>query len=347
MMQPFPGRPAFGEILPTAGTNNLSYTGRMGGTSAACPQVSAVAALILSVNNTLTQQQVFDIITQSAEKVGGYTYNANGWSPELGNGRLNACAALSRIPNRYIVNGNDPLCVNATYAIAGLPLGSTISWGSSNNSIATISSTGVATKVGNGNVTFTASINIPNRCGTSTATKTILVGLGDPIFEQKTIICPPGNQYSIAARVTNIPSATLYSWYIDGILKTTSSGNSATVPGGLANGTSHTLQAKIQMSCGLSLTALPEGRYSARCGGGGTLLKVSPNPTSNTLNVETTGEENFTEIRIFDKLGNLRKEFKILKTNKTSINLADLPIDTYTIQVFDGTDWTTTRFVKN
>ncbi|MCK9403079.1 MAG: S8 family serine peptidase [Chitinophagaceae bacterium] len=86
--------PALGEILPATGTNNLSYTGRMGGTSAACPQVAAVAALVLSLNNNLTQLQVFDIITKSADKVGGYAYNANGWSAELGNGRLNACAVL-------------------------------------------------------------------------------------------------------------------------------------------------------------------------------------------------------------------------------------------------------------
>jgi len=54
--------PAAGEQLPAAGINFLSYTARMGGTSAACPQVAGVAALMLSIYPNLTQQQVFDIL---------------------------------------------------------------------------------------------------------------------------------------------------------------------------------------------------------------------------------------------------------------------------------------------
>ena len=43
-----------GEVLPSSGTNHLSYTGRFGGTSAACPQIAGVSALMLSVNPTLS-----------------------------------------------------------------------------------------------------------------------------------------------------------------------------------------------------------------------------------------------------------------------------------------------------
>lgn len=85
--------PSVGEVLPNTGTNYLAYTARFGGTSAACPQVAAIAALVLSVNANLTQQQVFDIITSSADKVGGYTYTSN-QSNELGYGRVNAYGAV-------------------------------------------------------------------------------------------------------------------------------------------------------------------------------------------------------------------------------------------------------------
>lgn len=85
--------PIAGEQLPNAGTNFLSYTGRFGGTSAATPQISAVAALILSIDPNLTQQEVFDILMCAAEDVGGYTYNT-GVSDELGNGRVNAFRAI-------------------------------------------------------------------------------------------------------------------------------------------------------------------------------------------------------------------------------------------------------------
>lgn len=83
-----------GVYFPATGTNHDSYTGRMGGTSAACPQVAAAAALLLSLNPNLTQQQVFNLLTQNADKVGGYTYNASGFSNELGYGRLNLYRAV-------------------------------------------------------------------------------------------------------------------------------------------------------------------------------------------------------------------------------------------------------------
>lgn len=93
-----PGTPGYNsagnnEILPSTGTNNLAYTGRMGGTSAATPLAAGIAALVLSIDDNLTQQQVFNILTQSADDVGGYTYTA-GVSKEMGHGRVNAFEAV-------------------------------------------------------------------------------------------------------------------------------------------------------------------------------------------------------------------------------------------------------------
>ena len=85
-----------GVYLPSSGSAFNSYTGRMGGTSAACPQVAAGAALLLSLNSSLTQQQVFTILTENADKTGGYTYNTSGFSNELGFGRLNLYRAVQK-----------------------------------------------------------------------------------------------------------------------------------------------------------------------------------------------------------------------------------------------------------
>ncbi|MBW8332766.1 MAG: S8 family serine peptidase [Prolixibacteraceae bacterium] len=85
--------PSTGETLPNTGTNYLSYTGRFGGTSHACPVVAGVAALLLSVNPNLTPQQVFNILTGTADKIGSYTY-VNGRCNETGYGRVNAFAAV-------------------------------------------------------------------------------------------------------------------------------------------------------------------------------------------------------------------------------------------------------------
>lgn len=84
-------------IYSTTASNNYMSSS---GTSFACPQVAAVAALILSRDPTLTQKQVSNIIESTAQKIGGYTYaktsgRLNGtWCESLGYGLLNAFKAV-------------------------------------------------------------------------------------------------------------------------------------------------------------------------------------------------------------------------------------------------------------
>lgn len=80
--------------------SNEDYTIWFTGTSAACPHVAAVAGLILSLDPTLTQHEVADIIESTAQKVGGYEYGTsatrpNGtWNTYMGYGLLDAHAAV-------------------------------------------------------------------------------------------------------------------------------------------------------------------------------------------------------------------------------------------------------------
>lgn len=76
------------------------YVLNFGATSAACPHVSAIAALMLSVNPNLTRAEVNEIIQSTARKVGGYTYsNTTGkpdgtWNVQMGYGLVDAYAAV-------------------------------------------------------------------------------------------------------------------------------------------------------------------------------------------------------------------------------------------------------------
>lgn len=87
-----------GVKIPT--TSNTGYTMTFNGTSSACPHVAGIAALVLSVNPSLTQSQVNDIIEQTAQKIGTYSYiqkidRKNGtWNNEMGYGLCNAYAAV-------------------------------------------------------------------------------------------------------------------------------------------------------------------------------------------------------------------------------------------------------------
>ncbi len=77
------------------GYNSGSDMNNFGGTSAACPQVSGVAALILSLNPNLTEQQVKDLITQNATDIGAAGKdNLYGW------GRIDAAKTLAKLKSQ-------------------------------------------------------------------------------------------------------------------------------------------------------------------------------------------------------------------------------------------------------
>lgn len=153
------------------------YYSSFSGTSAAAPHIAGVAALILAVNNSLTSAQVTSILTASAEKVGGYFYDGNGWSAELGFGRLNACRALYKA---FAISGNSSLCSPSVYSIPNLPPVISVSWNVSPASIVSISGSGnsiTLTRIGtaNGNVTLSATLS--GSCGPEVINKSIYVGV--------------------------------------------------------------------------------------------------------------------------------------------------------------------------
>jgi subtilisin family serine protease len=80
------------DITGPAGYSYDNYTSTFSGTSASAPHVAGIAALILSVNPSLTWYQVRDIIRASADKVPGM--GGQNRTDEYGYGRVNAYQAL-------------------------------------------------------------------------------------------------------------------------------------------------------------------------------------------------------------------------------------------------------------
>ena len=85
-----------GIIIPTTDINS-DYT-LFEGTSAACPHVAGVIALMLSANPCLTQEEVRRILHLSCDKLDsyGFCYNNNNlsWDYEVGYGKINAHKAV-------------------------------------------------------------------------------------------------------------------------------------------------------------------------------------------------------------------------------------------------------------
>ncbi|GAB3413015.1 S8 family serine peptidase [Niabella aquatica] len=109
--------------------SDQSYTVWFNGTSAATPHVAGVAALVLSINPNLTQKQVANIIEQTSQKVGGYSYTTtsgrpNGsWNNEMGYGLLNAFAAVTAASCTTVYYNNQTVNTNTT--VAGCSIEST------------------------------------------------------------------------------------------------------------------------------------------------------------------------------------------------------------------------------
>ena len=82
--------------------NDRNYTQLFSGTSASTPMVAGVAAAILAIDNTLTAQEVKDLITSSADRIGSQAYGSlvDVSSPLrndfFGFGRVNMDSALAQ-----------------------------------------------------------------------------------------------------------------------------------------------------------------------------------------------------------------------------------------------------------
>lgn len=67
------------------------------GTSMAAPHLSGLLALALTAQESLSNNELIDSVKQTAEKVGSYSYDENGWNQYFGYGRINAGKMLAEV----------------------------------------------------------------------------------------------------------------------------------------------------------------------------------------------------------------------------------------------------------
>jgi Ricin-type beta-trefoil lectin domain-like/Secretion system C-terminal sorting domain/Bacterial Ig-like domain (group 2) len=110
------------------------------------------------------------------------------------------------------ISGNDFVCVGSNLNLTGTSTTGTTQWSSSDNSIATVSSSGVVTSLKAGSVTITYKITSGTCIGT--ATKTIGVTAVLPAIQ--TTIVNPSDINSGSITVTNLPTGALANLYLNG-----------------------------------------------------------------------------------------------------------------------------------
>lgn len=131
-----------GVTIRTTDTNN-SYTNLYSGTSLSAPQVTGTIALMLSVNPSLTPDEIKLILHNTCTKLTSYTYNSSGWNEEVGYGLLNVKDAVAAVA--FKINGPSLACSDTPYSVAYLPAGMHVVWSLENTSCGCIFETDTPT----------------------------------------------------------------------------------------------------------------------------------------------------------------------------------------------------------
>lgn len=100
--------------MGSLGYSTGNYFYGFGGTSAACPQVAGIAALMISKNRELTEKQIREIIQNTARDLGD-----KGFDIKYGHGLVDATAAINAVP--FQIYGDDYLCDESVYYIRNIP----------------------------------------------------------------------------------------------------------------------------------------------------------------------------------------------------------------------------------
>lgn len=107
-----------------ADTNHENYEFQFMGTSAACAQVAAIIAMMLSANPDLTEPEVRSILYGSCRKLSGVTYT-DGWNYHIGYGLADAAAAVAA---SLTMAGSIIPTPSSSYQVNNLSSAAHVSW---------------------------------------------------------------------------------------------------------------------------------------------------------------------------------------------------------------------------
>lgn len=344
--------------------NNGNYSNNFGGTSAACPQVAGVAALMLSINPDLTETQVRTILQNTARDLG-----VSGFDNTYGYGLVNAYAAVNAVlPS---ISGPTQVCPgeHMTFTIENLPQGATVVW-NQDTPITRISSQGLAS------CTFTSSvvcsgdiyINITVNGISYIITKNVTVGSGYynlndftiQVYETSTgrIVNSDGpeclceNQiYDIMVVNNGYSQVSDYNWSLPSYW-TINSSNGNTIQINTGSNPEGNIDVSTTNPCGYAEPLSGTYLYQGVCGGYGFSFSISPNPALNAVTVSmnetatmsastlasvsanTKDETAFYSVKVVDSYG-VMVYSDVKKSKQFIIPTASLRNGIYTIIVSD------------
>lgn len=112
------------DFMGSLGYSDGSYNMGFSGTSAACPQVAGVVALMLSANPNLTEEKVKEYLRNTAHDLG-----EKGRDDFYGYGLVDAYKAVAQsFKGTMYITGPTTVDTKAVYRIKNLPKGCTVKW---------------------------------------------------------------------------------------------------------------------------------------------------------------------------------------------------------------------------
>ncbi|MGQ0738883.1 MAG: esterase/lipase family protein [Bacteroidota bacterium] len=243
--------------------------------------------------------------------------------------------------------GPDAFCNFKSYSV-NLPAGATVNWtiNPNPNHFVTAAANGnvlnltqqplIYQSLGNsGEITITA--NFTSGCGNGTLQKTVFVGNRPPIY---TLMAPngfcEGDPFEAIASAPYVFGLS-YNWYINGNLN---SYHGYKLVGNFGPGLNTYIGVQVVTpSCGTS-----DQYYQLwTCGGTAPVIQkflVSPVPADDRISITGINGFTFNSARIVDKFGVIKKHWKSGEPVKSIvIDISDLPIDIYYIQLFENGKW--------
>ena len=241
-----------------------------------------------------------------------------------------------------LLSGPDNFCTSQDYSI-NVPSGGTVSWTASGAfSISGSSTSATVTLVQNSNGSGTLMAVVSSPCGSFTVSKQIGTGTPKPGPISWTYNAPPNRTHLY---VDPVAGATQYMWYVNGVLKATTSVGYAHInnSGTISCGNSYYFGVKATGPCGTSEESYVYAEIPP-CEG---YYQVWPNPSSSVMTVSYKDgekgseyiqkEKKYFSIRLYDnKSRMLRSGTNNSSDNTFTMDIQDIPDGTYFLHIIEG-----------
>ncbi len=291
--------------------------------------------------------------------------------------------AFSNTPPPVAIGGPSEFCTSETYSVAVSPsCGAIVTWSLEPLAnypfpVSLSNTTGQSvtlTKINGGTALLKATINFPNCNSTGVYTK--YIGVGVPKFRGwynsptnpvqpmasffRNDVSNPVCYENLITTSTDISANSTVQW--DGTANSPSvvtwyqQGNNLKFYFFDINQTA-IFRVRITNACGITSIGYRFNSTDAVCPTGRQSFKlaVAPNPISNTVNISLlskTGkaqQKEIIEIRIIDKMGNVKQKWNYAKGSgiqTRQIDIGNLPADVYSVMAFDGNIWIVEKIIK-